>query len=259
MAKHGTAAWLGIANSLDQSCSCSKLRSYWQYAGCRYDKSSQTCAEPDHIGGCPVPRLPLRNGRLNQTTYSLFLFVRDIAGGDLVGWLDNQLAMAVGSANITLQAARQEALIGPLRHVFGVSDKVLTMALSSLFLGMAVERPAWFETGVHTLTIDTLVHNFLHRTGIVGTIGVSHSYGAACYRSGGCAQVLRDISSRIDARMFNPRFPPIFPRFVQHAIWRYCAADGLNVCNGNQINDRHGCRNAYCQLGQKCARKILKP
>jgi hypothetical protein len=34
----------------------------------------------------------LRNGRLNQTAYSLFLFIRDIADGDLVGWIDRQLA-----------------------------------------------------------------------------------------------------------------------------------------------------------------------
>jgi len=30
---------------------------------------------------CPLPRHALRNGRLNQTVYSLFLFMRDVAGG----------------------------------------------------------------------------------------------------------------------------------------------------------------------------------
>jgi hypothetical protein len=39
-----------------------------------------------------LPKHPLRNGRLNQTAYSLFLFIRDIADGDLVAWIDRQLA-----------------------------------------------------------------------------------------------------------------------------------------------------------------------
>jgi hypothetical protein len=79
MEKHGTASWSEMEVSLRISPSCRKLRSYWEYEGCRYDKSSLTCSEPDHIDSCPVPRPRLRNGRLNQTAYSLFLFVRDIA------------------------------------------------------------------------------------------------------------------------------------------------------------------------------------
>jgi hypothetical protein len=44
----------------------------------------------------PAANHHLRNGRLNQLAYSLFLFVRDVADGDLVGWIDNQLAAADG-------------------------------------------------------------------------------------------------------------------------------------------------------------------
>jgi hypothetical protein len=51
----------------------------------------------------------------------------------------------------------------------------------------------------------------------------------------------------------------VFPRFVQHAIWRFCAADGLNVCNGNRVDDRKSCENSYCQLFSKCSRKTLMP
>ena len=97
MEKHGTASWSEIEASLRASPSCPKLRSYWHYEGCRYDKGSFTCSEPDHIDACPVPRPRLRNGRLNQTAYSLFLFVRDLAGGDLIGWIDGQLKAAVGA------------------------------------------------------------------------------------------------------------------------------------------------------------------
>jgi len=167
MEKHGTASWAAMEASLETSPSCQKLQTYWDYAGCRYDKGSFTCAEPDHIDACPVPRPRLRNGRLNQTAYSLLLFVRDIAGGDLIGWIDGQLEAAIGSSDADLEAARQEALIGPLRGVFGVSDKVLTMALSSLLIGARGRRPVWFETGKAMMAIDTLVHNFLHRTGIL--------------------------------------------------------------------------------------------
>ena len=77
------ATWPGPA--------CPKLKGYWQFHGCRYHKTSRTCAEPDHIAQCPLPTHHLRNGRLNQTAYSLYLFIRDIADGDLVGWIDQQL------------------------------------------------------------------------------------------------------------------------------------------------------------------------
>jgi hypothetical protein len=258
MEKHGTASWSQIDASLRASPSCPKLRNYWQFDNCRYDKGSFTCSEPDQIDACPVPRPRLRNGRLNQTAHSLFLFVRDITGGDLIGWIDSQLEAAAGSPVADLQAARQEALIGPLRNVYGVSDKVLTMALSSLLIGARGGRSVWFETGKAMMAIDTLVHNFLHRTGILAGCGTPHAYGAACYARGGCAEVIRGVATRIDARSLNPRFPEKFPRFVQHAIWRYCAADGLNICNGNRIDDRKACQISYCQLFGICGRKQLK-
>ena len=44
---------------------------------------------PHLIDSCP---LPTHNGNLNQLAYSLFLFIRDIANGDLVGWIDARLA-----------------------------------------------------------------------------------------------------------------------------------------------------------------------
>jgi hypothetical protein len=259
MEKHGTASWSAMEASLETSPTCQKLTNYWDYAGCRYDKGSFTCTEPDHIDACPVPRPRLRNGRLNQTAYALFLFVRDIAGGDLIGWIDSQLEAATGNADADLEANRQEALIGPLRGVFGVSDKVLTMALSSLLIGARDHRSVWFETGKAMIAIDTLVHNFLHRTGILETCGIDHRYGPTCYAGGGCAEIIRGIADRIDARTFNPSFPKIFPRFVQHAIWRYCAAEGLDLCNGNRIDDGERCQINYCYLFQICRRKSLKP
>jgi hypothetical protein len=259
--KHGSATWADIAKSFDANPSCPLLQTYWHFQGCGYDKGSFSCSEPEHIDACPVPRHRLRNGRLNQTAYSFFLFVRDVAKGDLVGWIDERLNIpgsALASSNRGIAGDRQERLIGPLRNIYGVSDKILTMTLSELLLGASGDRPHWFETGQGMIAIDTLVHNFLHRTGVLEDCGTPHGYGVACYGLGGCADIIRAVASQIDASAFNRRFPKVFPRFVQHAIWRFCAADGLDICNGNRIDDRKSCQNRYCQLLNKCRRKSLK-
>jgi hypothetical protein len=257
--QNGRASWSNIDESLRASPSCPRLRSYWHYEGCRYDKGSFSCTEPEHISSCPVPVPRLRNGRLNQTAYSFFLFVRDIANGDLISWIDERLSgVAKPPSQIDRTIDLQEQLIGPLRNVFGVSDKILTMTLSDLLLGTTSNRPTWFQTGAHMIAIDSLVHNFLHRTGILETCGSSHAYGVGCYAPGGCADIVRSAASQIDARTFNPNFPTAFPRFVQHAIWRYCAADGLNLCNANRVDDRQPCKISYCQLFRICGRKPLK-
>jgi hypothetical protein len=56
------------------------------------------------------------------------------------------------------------------------------------------------------IAIDTLVHNFLVRTGILSRFDADHSYGAACYQAGGCADIIAAMAHRIDGRQFNPRF-----------------------------------------------------
>jgi hypothetical protein len=257
MAQHGNARWADIADALSRTPSCPKLTGYWTFEDCRYHKGSSTCAEPGHIDACPLPRHPLRNGRLNQMAYSLFLFMRDVADNDFVGWIDQQLSAADSPSPDRLTALR-EAIIGPLRNVYGVSDKVLAMALSTLLLAAGKRRSLWVEVGATFVAVDTLVHNFLHRTGILWRLSANHPYGDRCYRSGGCAEILHLLAANIDARRFNPAFPATFPRFVQSAIWRYCAEDGFDVCNGNRIDDDARCRNTHCQLFQRCDRIALR-
>jgi hypothetical protein len=257
MEQHGRAAWRDIDQKLGHGFSCPKLKSYWHFHSCRYEKLSRTCAEPDHIGRCPLPSHDLRNGHLNQTAYSLFLFIRDIADGDLIGWIDAQLAAAnspAGPDRLTRMAA---GLIEPMREIYGVSDKVLAMALSSILLGAPKKMVLWTEVGGGMIAIDTLVHNFLHRTGILTRFNANHLYGAACYRRGGCAEIVRAVAERIDARQFNPWFPQIFPRFVQRAIWKYCSQSGLDVCNGNRIDDSRRCGNLDCRVRPMCDRVAL--
>ena len=257
MERHGRARWADIETKLGHGTTCPKLQSYWHYHGCRYDKISRTCAEPDHIDECPVPSHDLRNGRLNQTAYSLYLFIRDLADGDLVGWIDRQFREADWPHDADRPARLRQALIGPLRQVYGVSDKVLTMTLSCILLTAPRSYETWRRVGATMIAIDTLVHNFLHRTGILARFGADHLYGPACYRPGGCADIIALVAEQIDARAFNPAFPVVFPRFVQHAIWRYCAQLGLDVCNGNRIDDRQSCDNIYCQICRLCDRVTL--
>jgi hypothetical protein len=71
IARNGSVRWADIGAALSQNPSCPKLGGYWLFYDCRYHKGSGTCAEPDHVDGCALPRHPLRNGRLNQTAYSL--------------------------------------------------------------------------------------------------------------------------------------------------------------------------------------------
>ena len=252
---HGNVSWADIQRDLRRKPGCVKLRGFWAFDGCRYEKGAFTCAEPDQIGRCPLPAHDLRNGRLNQTAYSLFFFIRDIAAGDLVQWIDRRIA-AAGSSPGDLAAVRW-ALVEPLRGVYGISDKVISMALSQLMLAIGSRRPAWFEVGASFVVVDTLVHNFLHRTGILERFDANHLYGAACYQPNGCADLIDRFARRLDASTFNPTFPKVFPRFVQVAIWRYCSENGLDICNGNQIDDRDRCDNVYCQLRQRCARVAL--
>jgi hypothetical protein len=257
MDRHGLASWQVIESALRSRPSCPKLTSYWQFYDCRYNKSRFTCAEPDHLADCPLPRSWLRNGRLNQTAYSLYLFVRDVASGDLVGWIDRRLGAADEPSGPDRLARMRAALVDPLREVYGVSDKVLTMALSQLLLGAPRARRHWGEVGGSMIAVDTLVHNFLHRTGILHRFGAEHSYGPGCYRPRGCAEIIEAVANEIDASQFDRLFPKTFPRFVQYAIWRYCSQQGLDVCNGNQIDDRKPCKNVQCQLYPSCDRITL--
>jgi hypothetical protein len=214
MDRHGLASWHVIESALLRPPGCPKLRSYWHFYNCRYNKSQFTCAEPSHLVDCPLPKSWLRNGRLNQTAYSLYLFVRDVANGDLVGWIDGRLDAAGRHLAPGRLARMRAALLDPLREVYGVSDKVLTMALSQLLLGAPRSRQHWREVGVSMVAVDTLVHNFLHRTGVLNRFEARHNYGPACYQPNRCAEIIETVANQIDAKQFDPHFPKAFPRFI---------------------------------------------
>lgn len=256
--QHGSVTWAEIEKALAQDPSCPKLRSYWHFTGCGYSKAQGSCSLPDHYDRCPLPRHKLRNGRLNQTAYSLFLFISDVTSSDLAAWIDGRLADKDSGPKKQRLASMREALIGPLRNVYGVADKVLNLAFASILLVADEGRPHWRELGGTMIAIDTLVHNFFQRTGVLRALSADHPCGELCYGPNGCAKIIEKVSMRIDAREFNRSFPAYFPRFAQYAIWRFCAQEALNICNGNRIASGKRCRNDWCRLYGKCVRRRIR-
>src|ERR1700730_4417155 len=118
MDRYGQATWHVIESALRHGPTCPKLKTYWHFHDCRYNKTRFTCAEPDHLASCPLPSHWLRNGRLNQTAYSLYLFIRDVANGDFVGWIDRRLHTATRGSGPDRLARMRLALIDPLKEVY---------------------------------------------------------------------------------------------------------------------------------------------
>ena len=252
IARDGNATWSAVEVSLNKTPGCRKLWSFWTFEGCGYSKFQRSCNCQEAFSGCPLPRLPLRNGSLNQLAYSLYFFFRDVAEGDFLGWLGVRIKAAEGGTYPEIE----RELIAPLRAVHGISDKVISMALSDLLL--ASSDPSWRRLGAEFIVVDRLIHNFMHRSGILKRHDCEHLYGPGCYGDHGCAKLLLSLSRGIDMRRFHHSFPQPFPRFVQTAIWRFCTASGENVCNGNQIDDRRRCRNEICNLQSFCERIALR-
>ncbi len=203
--------------------------------------------------------MPLRNGRLNQIAYALVLFARDVCGGDLVGWIDQQLELADDPTRPGRVQRMRAALLEPLSQIEGISYKVLAMTLSDVLLCVDPARERWVTTGASMIAIDTLVHNWMHRTGILHEHGAEHAYGPRCYAAGGCADLIEEAAQTIDARVLNPSFPAVFPRLVQVAIWSLCAERGFDFCNGNRFDDRAQCQRQACPFWNECQHIPLQP
>lgn len=256
---HGTVTYSEITGALGGSArSCPKLSGFEAYRDCRYRKSSCTCANPELVRSCPVPSHDLRNGNLNQLAYSLFFFLRDACEGDLVHFVDQTLAAADCPGHPDRVARMRAALLAPLKALHGASDKILSMTFADLLMAGDPGRPRWVEVGSSMIAIDTLVHAFLHRTGILQRFKSQHSYGPACYGEYGCAAIIDRLARQLDARAFDPEFPDYFPRFIQFSIWAFCAQQHQNICNGNRIDDDARCSQSYCPVYSACGRIPLR-
>ena len=257
--RHGGVHWAQIDKALRAGPSCPRLRSYWHFAQCGFSKGRRTCAEPLHLPHCPVPRLPARKGALAQASMSLWLFIHDVCRGDFVGWLDARLADADPGLDVSSRGARLAmAVTAPLASVVGLSYKVAGLALVELLLAGDPTRERWVAAGGSIVVVDSLTHSWLHRTGTLYRCGCEHAYGPSCYAAGGCADILRCFAETVDARQFNRDFPRVFPRFLQFCCWNFCAAGGLDQCNGNRVDDRRPCRLRFCPAGPDCDRVPLR-
>jgi hypothetical protein len=253
MDKHGRITWLEVADALRSRPSCPKLSDYWSLRHCRYEKTKQLCGSPDHFEACPLPRHNLRNGRLNVTAYSLFLFLRDVAEGDLVGFVDVRLAQL---ADLRSNADAATGLIESFKGLLGVSSKVLSMAFADLLMAAPSSKRHWIEIGANMIAVDTLVHNLLHRTGTLERFDAQHRYGPACYRPNGCAAIIRKVADEMSRRALHQSRTT--PRGLQHQIWLFASQAGYGVCNGIRIDDRKRCAYKPCSLFCMCDQVRLR-
>jgi hypothetical protein len=258
IAAHGNVTYRAIHRGLKgRRRACPKLAGFTAYSGCGYRKAVRTCRNPTGLEVCPVPSHDLRRGGLNQAAYSLYFFLRDVCAGDLGGFIDRTVAIADGDHGSA--AAARQALLKQLTRISGVSDKLVNMTFSELLIAAYPRRRRWVEVGLGMIAIDTLVHNFLHRTGILRAFKAEHQYGVRCYRPTGCTGVIEQLSQRIDCRQFGRQLPAYAPRFIQRSLWAFCAQQQWNICNGNQIDDRRRCRNRDCPVFADCGRLALRP
>lgn len=256
VAKHGNAEWFDLERMLDHSGAerCPKLDGFHHFSACGYRKSSHTCANQAALPSCSVPSLPLRKGVLNQQAFALYLLIRDRCGGDLVEFIDQVFAIAYLEPDPVTTA--REALLALFTSITGVSRKLASMMLATILLAAGNSRQGWASVGSSMVAIDSLVHNHLHRTGILKAYGAEHRYGEHCAGNQGCERIVRDLAARLSCVTSDAQV--VSPRQLQHAIWRFCAGSELNICNGNRINDKKPCRHFDCPVGHGCARVALK-
>jgi hypothetical protein len=254
--QHGGVTNAEIQAALSVPQRCTRLTSYWHFEACGYRRVDRTCAEPAHIDACTLPLPRLRKGSLNQAAYSLALFIRDVCDDDFVGWIDKRLAEADPGSGAPERGPRmREAVLSPLCEIYGIGPKLWAMMLADLLLGADQNRERWVTAGSWMIAVDSLVHNFLRRTGTLARFNAEHAFGPACTAPGGCAEIIEGLACRIDARAYNPDFPATFPRFVQAALWGFCAEAGWDICNGNRIDDRLGCHQRGCPAFEVCDRR----
>lgn len=95
-------------------------------AGLHFRRANEHDREPKNPFDCTVGRMPrvvVRRRHLDRIACSLSLFVRVVADGELVGWIDAQLDHANNQVAPDRGAEARSALIEPLHNVYGVSDK----------------------------------------------------------------------------------------------------------------------------------------
>lgn len=253
--EHGCPTWEMIEHFLSVNRSaCPKLGSVDTYRGCRYRKAARTCAKPHHLRYCPVRKIPHRNGLLSIQAYSLYYFLRDTCQGDFGGWIDQQIAAAKTSAGTeNWDPLARRLLIEGLSTVDGIASKLANMVLTDLLIGGRPKDEDWFALGTRMITIDSLVHKMFERTGILTAFKQPHAYGPECYGPKGCEAILRRVAGMMEEANTLPS-AEANAMSVQKAIWRFCAADQLSLCNAASVGKGSKCQNLIvCGASKYCA------
>ena len=117
----------------------------------------------------------MKRGALNQMAFSLYFFLRDVCVRDFYAFVRDHFGEGQPSAEAVNE--RLHDFIGKITTIANVGPKLAHMALSGLFL---TRYPGWDyrQVGLHMIAVDSLVHTFLHRTGILANYEVDHLVGA---------------------------------------------------------------------------------
>ena len=178
------------------------------FHACRYEKTSGTCAEPDHIAACPLPTHRLRNGHLNQIAYSLYLFIRTLPTGTWSAGSINRLDQANEFRCSRTLVASAHCLIEPLR----MSTALRTRTSRWLFRHPDRRRrrsPEVVGVGAQHCARYPGRH-FPAPDGDPEPVQGRPPRRAGCYRPGGCADIVRPVANQIDVGG-STGFPQLFP------------------------------------------------
>lgn len=217
---------------------------------CGYLRSQRVCKHPALLARCIVPTIPARKGQLARLAVALNYWAAELPHRSLGTWARSKLKRGEPRAG-------GAAMVEDLKRLPGVSDKVASMIASDVAIGLSTGSDALLRAGASLIVVDSLVHNMLQRTGAILAVGKPHAFGSGCYALGGCHELIVSFSETIDAHTYNPAWPRLAPRMLQHALWRFCAGSELNICNGNQIPAGRKCESGCCPAANHCARLAL--
>jgi hypothetical protein len=259
---HGEISYKQISNSMMQdqngwSDKCNKLTHFNAFTGCGYSKSKNTCNNIELMKKCPVPMHNLRNGNLNQKAYSLYLFIRDVCSNDIIAFIDSIADKHLFSYPYTSTdvIATRDELVFEFAKIYGVGNKLASMTLSNLLM-CDRRRTRWNRIGQAMIAVDGLVHNFLHRTGILRLYASEHKYGNKCAEL--CVKTIDNLAHAIDARQFDEKYPQYFPMFVRNSIWSFCSESGRNICSKKPNPITGSCKQqGVCPIYESCPKIAL--
>lgn len=233
---------------------CSKLSNFESFTNCGYKKNKESCNNLRMYNSCPLPTHNLRKGALNQLAYSLYFFKRDVCQDDFIGFIDKcfkKYETEKEGPNKSKQM--QKDITERFCLIYGVNNKLSNMALADMLIGWDKKKSDWMRVGCSMIAIDSLVHNFMHRTGILKYYKAEHRYGE-CYDENSCFDIIYNLSNKINCNKIFSSYPEFFPRHIQFSIWRFCSKGNSNICNGNNINKiQYFCKN-NCAFDNICSK-----